>query len=273
MLGRAMLAIVTFTLGAPLPAHAAPKLWDLVTLHDFDGRNGAFPVGPLVAKKPGGTFYGTTQDGGDKNAGTVYAIEPSGDGFEKIYSFKGGKDGEYPSGGLIYEGGYLYGVTRSGGDFDDGTVFRIDPNDAKNPKFTLHSFKEHPDGRTPQGELIAVNNLLFGTTVLGGDHLQGTVYVVDPHKCGKKEGSCAEEIIYSFKGGADDGRYPAAALIYFDNKLLSTTERGGADDQGTVFAVNTQPGDDILLHSFDAASDGGMPKTALVLQDRKLEIY
>ncbi len=43
------------------------------TLHTFDGGDGASPYGGLV-QAPNGFFYGTTQQGGAHNYGTVYRL-------------------------------------------------------------------------------------------------------------------------------------------------------------------------------------------------------
>ncbi|HYL28270.1 MAG TPA: choice-of-anchor tandem repeat GloVer-containing protein [Candidatus Nitrosotalea sp.] len=60
---------------------------------------------------------------------------------------------------------------------------------------TLYSFKDHPDGGFPIGELTAVNGKLYGATMFGGTKHDGAVYSIS------SDGS--ESVIYSFSGGAD----------------------------------------------------------------------
>jgi len=110
----------------------------------FDGINtGGNPNGPLIADSSG-TLYGTTVQGRFDNCpsgcGTVFELQPSGDGYIEttLYGFAGpGSDGENPSGGLVADGsGSLYGMTTWGGAgpcgngygwYGCGTVFKITP--------------------------------------------------------------------------------------------------------------------------------------------------
>src|SRR5579862_1568384 len=46
-------------------------------LADFNGSNGSYPYGPL-AQGTDGNFYGTTEDGGTSNDGTVFKMTPAG---------------------------------------------------------------------------------------------------------------------------------------------------------------------------------------------------
>ncbi len=110
-----------------------------------------------------GNFYGTTNQGGDSSAGTIFEMTPSG-GFNVLYSFSGtGSDGGYPDAGLIQgDDGKLYGTT-AGLQGSAGTIFKIDlalPLPA------------------PQPNLFAPATASAGDTVeIEGDHLVGTTAV------------------------------------------------------------------------------------------------
>jgi uncharacterized repeat protein (TIGR03803 family) len=101
----------------------------LTTLHSFSGgSDGGHPEGRLIQASDG-NFYGTTSDGGDFNAGTVFKITSDGS-LTTLYSFSGGNnggaDGGYPQAGVIEASDhYLYGTTFSGGVANCGTVFHI----------------------------------------------------------------------------------------------------------------------------------------------------
>lgn len=106
-------------------------VWTESVLHEFsdssgDGRN---PVAGLLMDKTG-NLYGTTTFGGSSDSGTVFKLAPDGSGGwteSVMYSFSG-TDGQYPSGGLIMDGGgNLYGTTGSGGSVGSGTVFELTP--------------------------------------------------------------------------------------------------------------------------------------------------
>lgn len=100
-------------------------------LHTFsDYPDGVSPLGGLVLDKKG-NLYGATLQGGSGicqgyiGCGTVFKLAPSG---EKsiLYSFVRGRNGIFPSGGVIAdEAGNLYGVTEEGGAKGYGVVFEI----------------------------------------------------------------------------------------------------------------------------------------------------
>jgi uncharacterized repeat protein (TIGR03803 family) len=102
------------------------------TLHVFQGSPGdaAWPSGGLLFINT--TLYGTSLLGGSGNCessagcGAAFAVDTAGN--ERVlYSFKGGEDGEQPSGGLISENGALYGTTFKGGSSYSGVFYRISP--------------------------------------------------------------------------------------------------------------------------------------------------
>lgn len=83
-----------------------------------------------VIEDPSGNLFGTTTRGGANEWGDVYELtQDSGIWSQTIlYSFTGGKDGGRPYAGLVRDGaGILYGTSINGGDFNNGTVFEIEP--------------------------------------------------------------------------------------------------------------------------------------------------
>jgi len=92
-------------------------------LHSFAGGNdGAFPYGALVRDEQG-NLYGTTNQGGSFNQGTVFMLDPNGN-LTTLHDFTGGSDGSNPVSGLLLHENILYG-TAGGGAHNSGTVFRI----------------------------------------------------------------------------------------------------------------------------------------------------
>ena len=44
-----------------------------------------------------------------------------------LYSFSGGRDGRLPNSSLLIdESGFIYGTTTGGGEYQNGTLFRMD---------------------------------------------------------------------------------------------------------------------------------------------------
>jgi uncharacterized repeat protein (TIGR03803 family) len=89
--------------------------------------DGQFPYAPLIQGYDG-NFYGTTENGGTVDGGTIFQITPQ-ETTTIIHNFADGsvtKDGTGPSLPLIQGAdGNFYGLTAAGGD-GDGTIYSID---------------------------------------------------------------------------------------------------------------------------------------------------
>jgi uncharacterized repeat protein (TIGR03803 family) len=94
-------------------------------LHSFTGgADGAAPYTGLVIDRRG-NLYGTTQQGGGADAGTVFKISSAGDE-SVLYGFSGGVDGDQPYASLILNGKKeLLGTATQGGSHGFGTVFAV----------------------------------------------------------------------------------------------------------------------------------------------------
>jgi uncharacterized repeat protein (TIGR03803 family) len=264
----------------------------LTTEHVFcpqtECTDGANPEAGLV-QAINGDFYGTTEDGGANDHGTVFKIGPSG-ALTTLYNFcsQGGcADGETPIAGLVQAtNGDFYGTTSTGGANGYGTVFKITPSGTLTTVYSFCSQSGCMDGATPQGGLFqAMNGDLYGTTSCGGAgvglttcgstnlNIGGTVFKMTP--------AGALTTLYSFcsRTGCMDGANPRASLIQATNgDLYGTTSCGGAgtglatcgssmpDTGGTIFKI-TPTGTLTTLYSFcsqSACTDGALPAPALV---------
>lgn len=254
-------------------------------VHYFCNSDGVGAYSPLIAAN--GALYGTTRDGGPGNGqGIVFEITPSG-GYQIIHVFSGSnysKDGKNPSdGGLSVAGGALYGTTLTGGGkelhdncsygfgFGCGTVFSIGYAGSES---VVYSFPQKgKGGNTPNGGVILVNGMLYGTTSLGGandcgDFKCGTLFEVSPSGTGYK-------VLHQFKGNKDGGN-PNANLIYVNGMLYGTTVNGGGHGPlccGTIFQISPSGGDYKVLYRFGAlgSGDGAAPYGALT--DFNGELY
>jgi uncharacterized repeat protein (TIGR03803 family) len=222
----------------------------------------------------GGTFYGTTLEGGGHNDGTLYNLSPAGK--DKILRrFHGGSDAEAPEGPLIDVRGTLYGTSFYGGGktgggcftYGCGTVFSVTMTGMEK---VLHAFTGYcqgcTDGANPVSGLIDVNGTLYGTTLGGGVGYPlydccGTIYRIS--KAGKYE------VLYRFcKSGSSgssclDGSSPNAGLIDVNGTLYGATVGGGKHGAGTVFSISTS-GKEKVLYSFTGGSDGLWPYGTLI---------
>lgn len=204
-----------------------------------------------------GSLYGTTLRGGSNELGTVYSMTLSGKE-TTLHNFAGGPaDGSTPS-GLININGTLYGTTAAGGTYGDGTVFAITPSGTET---VLYNFKGgKTDGAKPTAPLIDVQGTLYGTTANAGKGGDGTVFAIAP--------SGIETVLYSFKGGEEDGAGPLTSLVEVRGMLYGTTWSGGSshcgNGCGTVFAI-TPSGKESIVHMFTAGTtDGAYPDAPLM---------
>lgn len=169
--------------------------------------------GSLVFDKAG-NLYGVTEYGGDTGNGAVYELSPlQGGGWTEtvLYSFYGHNDGADPVSGVVLDAaGNLYGTTRFGGTYGNGTVYQLRPTKSGNWKETvLHSFQGgSTDGAEPLGGLVFdQSGSLYGTTEFGGNSFQnyyGTVFELAHSGHG-----WTERVLYSFQG-KNDGGAPSA---------------------------------------------------------------
>ena len=236
-------------------------------LHSFSSTDGAQPFAGVVMDKSG-TLYGPTPYGGSSNVGTIYSLDSSGT-LTTLHSFTGGADGSQPFAGLLLDNkGNLYGVTYGGGTSSAGTVFKLNIKSKK--ASVLYSFKGGSDGSGPLYGNLLVDKAgnLYGTTVGGGAHGQGTVWMLSS--------KAKETVLYSFcpVTGCADGTGVFEQSLAMDGKgnLYGTTEEGGSSAAGVVFKLNKKTKKESVLYSFTGQADGAYPSSGLV-RDSKGDLY
>jgi len=256
-------------------------------LYSFAGgpTDGAQPNGGLIQGSDG-NFYGTTNNGGtgvcpraqplsgnggQSPCGIVFMVTPGGTE-TVLYFFQGTADGGEPNGGLVLgRDGNFYGTTVSGGLANAycgtdgcGVVFKVTPAGAET---VIYEFGDHSDdGTIPSNLVQGTDGNFYGTTSLGGQPDEGTVFSVTP--------TGTELLLYSFSG-RNDGEEPAAPLaLGSDGNFYGTTNSGGTSTNnavvscldggltggcGTVFKV-TPTGALTMLYAFGgSATDGAHP--------------
>lgn len=141
------------------------------TLYSFVNTNshGTSPTAGLIVS--GSMLYGTTEGGLD--GGTVFSFNLNTDVLTTLVAFNGA-DGANPISGVILSGNTLYGTTYDGeGTTSNGTVFSVDLSN--NQLTTLGTF-DGANGGAPYGDLTLEGTTLYGTTTVGGDYNDGTVF-------------------------------------------------------------------------------------------------
>jgi uncharacterized repeat protein (TIGR03803 family) len=213
-------------------------VWTESVLHIFAaGSDGGNPGGGVILDNAG-NLYGTTQLGGGYGCGgygcgTVFEMTPSGNQWTEtiLYSFHGGSDGNWPTGGLIADhSGNLYGAAPLGGAFGGGTVFELSPS---NGNWTFNLLYSLTGGDGPWGSLVmdAAGNL-YGATNEEGAYGVGTVFKLTP-----SGGGWTYTDLYDFTGG-NDGEYPICSVILDANgNIYGTAAGGGAYGYGVVWEI------------------------------------
>lgn len=206
---------------------------------DGDGRN---PTTKLVEGKDG-ALYGVTFYGGTFGLGTVFKLNKDGTGYQVLHSFKGSPaDGSGPAGLLEASDGALYSTTFLGGDFNLGCIFRLNKDGTGHTN--LHSLNGSDGARPNAGLIEASDQLLYGTSTSGGNQGAGAVF-----RLSKDGGNFA--VLYSFSTTGGDGQHPYAALLEgTDGALYGTTYEGGGTNAGTVFKLDKNGSNYIVLRNF-----------------------
>jgi uncharacterized repeat protein (TIGR03803 family) len=267
--------------------------WKETVLYSFSGLlDGAAPFDNVVMDSDG-NLYGTTENGGAYNEGTVFKLGPASDGswnFSVLYTFRGRKDGGAPQSSLVLDAkGNLYGTTIIGGVPGRnnclkgcGVSFRLSPSPAGAwTETVLHSFSGGADGSVPDGPLVFDRDgNLYGTAVQGGDqtdcaHLGcGVVYELSPSSAGEWK----QKVIHTFRNRMD-GDAPSGPLTFDSLGNLFGIARGGSqgfcpDGCGIVFELALSSSgvwEEIVVHRFNG-SDGEGPAMGLTL-DSSGNIY
>ncbi len=225
-----------------------PSTSTYTRLHSFDGNHGADPHGQLILDPNGTRFYGMTRAGGKNDVGVIFS-------FSSICSFLSSKcqtkfktlhDFSCPGnstpncvdknngatsdhGTLVQYNSTLFGLTTYGGKFGNGVIFSIHTN---GNQFTiLHNFGDPSthDGINPYGSLMLNGTTLYGTTRLGGNKGNGTVFQIDTSGNNYSR-------IYDFQN-APDAANPIDNVIILDNTLYGMSEAGGVCGDGAIFAI------------------------------------
>ena len=195
-----------------------------------------------------GKLYGTTAS---QNGCSIFSVNKDGTDYTAIYHFSN----TCPHDGLLLASdNQFYGTTSSGGEFNNGTIFKFNP--ATSQFSTIYSFATW-GGASPNGFLIEGNDgFLFGTTTSGyGTPVGGSVFKI------AKDGSS----FTSLKGFADvsQGRDIYGGLTKSeDGTLFGSFNYGGQFEWGGIFKLNPNGTGYQIIHHFKDV-DGKGPRDEL----------
>ncbi len=222
-------------------------------LHRFDGfTNGVNPYGPVVVA--GTKLYGTTGSGGINRKGTIFRLNTDGSGFT-VLRHLATADGIDPHAGLTVAGSVLYGVTTGGGSQDYGTVFKINTDGSGFAVLKNFTFADG-GGVVPSGHLWLSGATLYGTAVAKFVDA-GVVFKIDVN-------GTDFTVLKQFGSSDEDGRTPLGGLWLSGATLYGTTLKGGTDNVGTIYKLNTDGSGFAVLKNLKFSREGVMPRGGLV---------
>ena len=252
-------------------------------LYEFKGQSngdGAGPHGHLTFDAKG-NIYGTTQNGGTSDTGTVYELSPkSGGGWTEkvIYTFSAaGADGADPSGGMtIAADGTMYSTTPDGGAFGAGTVFSLKKTSKGWKQTVILNLNGSSEGGYPyEGLMMDAAGNLYGAAPTGGASGQGVIYRLSHTKQG-----WVDTVLHNFTGQNGDG----SGLYWIDlisdksGNIYGATSFGGTNGTGMVwelvYSESKKTYSESILYEFGASGsgDGNNPYGGLAM-DSKGNLY
>jgi uncharacterized repeat protein (TIGR03803 family) len=272
------------------------------SLYTFTGgADGANPAGALV-QGTDGTFYGTTQEGGDtallNPSGTVYNITSSG-AFSIVATFNGtGAEAVSPiawKSGTLVQGsdGNFYGTGQQSGPSGTGyaqqfgTIFSVTPTG--NPTL-LWTFTGNNDGGKPTISPLVQGPTggFFGTTTTGGQYNA----VNNGTSCGN--GTCGNGTVFEYTPGnvaqvfnfSTASRHPQGGVILatdgnlygtgaYDNDLgCNISGAGSTNGCGGVIEVTAGTGGtENDIYQFKGTPDASFPGYGSLLQASDGNLY
>jgi uncharacterized repeat protein (TIGR03803 family) len=223
------------------------------TLKTMSSSDGTFPTAELILS--GSKLYGTASNGGAYTVGTIFSLNSDGTNFSVLHEFNNdGSDGISPSTSLTISGSTLYGVTASGGQYYNGTIFKI--NTDGTGYSVLHHFNG-TNGVNPNGQLALSGTTLYGITSGGGANSLGTLFSIEV------DGS-AFAVLKDFDASAYS---PIGALTFSGGKLYGVVQAGGSSGYGMIYSINLDGSGFNGLYHF---STGNSPSGRLLIHSGKI---
>ena len=227
---------------------------NLTVLHHFNhAATGSSPFGNLIQGN-NGYLYGMTRSGGSNGSGTIFRVNTDATDFSILYHFNPTSGGSSLGGLVQASNGKLYGVAQNGGFFGSGTIFSIDA-DGSNFSVIFHCDNNAPlvTGTYSRGDLVeGPDGFLYGTMMQGGANNKGTLFKI------KTDGTGFAKIL-DFDGVLKGASPSSTMLIGSDGKIYGMTQRGGTNDLGTLFYINTNGTGYTKLVDFDGTTKGSYP--------------
>lgn len=229
-------------------------------LTSFRSEIGSSPIGGVI-EATNGVLYGATQLDGEKYGGTIFSFDINDDDFQVIHHFDR-TDISFVRGRLTQAtDGLLYGMSRRGGEGQQGTIFKIDLDGSDFE--ILYEFNSNGGGTPLGGELTeSSDGLLLGLTNNGGENDVGYIFKIE-------KGGSGFEAIYDFDEDHENSPY-GNILINSENKLMGLANNG-LYYRGAIFKLNMDGTEYQTIHSL--GSSNGVEPEGNIVTDHRGNIY
>gem|GEM_PF-560376 len=224
---------------------------DFTVLKNFTATISEYGTQSRLVQGKDGKFYGINSYGGTYGKGTIYRINPDGSGFTVLRHLDSNADGHHHAGGLVQgSDGSFYGMTSYGGTYNNGTIFRINPDGTS---FLVLKHISDADGAGPNGGLtLGTDGKLYGLT-------GGAVIRIN------QDGS--EFMVLRKFNRTTEGFHPFESLIQgSDGRFYGITSFGPGTNYygGTIFGINHDGSGFTVLHDLDPVTEGGYTFSGLL---------
>ena len=162
-----------------------------------------------------------------------------------------------PLGTMTYaSNGKLYGMTKSGGDSDNGIIFEYDPVNRQAVKKL--DFQISTAGFQPLGSLLpTAGGKLYGLTSKGGSSNSGVLFEYDTL-------TGVLEKMVDF-GGENTGSFPQGVMTQLGNgKIYGVTYSGGTNGDGVLFEFDPSTKTYVKKFNFLSVANGANPTGGVI---------
>ncbi len=220
-----------------------PSSNELSTVYHFGvSVSGNQPFGGLAEYN--GKYYGITRAGGANDLGTIFEFDPVTHAFQVKVNFDNALGGNATGTLTLAPNNKFYGVNRSKGLNNKGTLFEFDPATGTATKMVDFGGGSNPSSN--QSSLtLAGNGKLYSVTFSGGATDHGCIYEYVP-------AATTVTVKYSFLNDVSTGTAALGSMVLSDNgKLYGTPSSGGINMLGTLFEFDPSTGAFTKKYDFD----------------------
>jgi uncharacterized repeat protein (TIGR03803 family) len=215
--------------------------------------DGSHPTG--LSMGADGKLYGATAEGGTRNTGALFKIDPQTKEFTTLHSFglvgPSILNGYSPTQLVRSADGDLYGTTCLGGSSNNGTAFRIA---AGSGELTNESFT---DDFCPEHLIAGPDGAFFAGARKGLYRISPSLHLSRLHRFDDYRSPsfpCSRAYVNH------DGAYPTSLTRLTDGTLAGTNLTEGPGGDGTVFTYERSGGGSLGLEWLAAASVIGLTR-------------